>query len=84
MFEHIDLEEKNVCVDIKKKAQTMLKKIMETQKKIIDAKGTDKAPKILIIFEDIQSDARFMRSSEFLKCFLMNRHYGLSVWLCGQ
>jgi len=84
MFDHIDIEEKNICVDIRKKAQPLLRKIMESQKKIIDAKGTDKAAKILIIFEDIQSDARFMRSSEFLKCFLMNRHYGLSVWLCGQ
>lgn len=84
MFDHIKIDEKNICVDIKKEAQPLLRKIMESQKKIIDAKGTDKAPKVLIIFEDIQSNARFMKCSEFLKCFLMNRHYGLSVWLCGQ
>jgi hypothetical protein len=84
MFEHLSLPESNICVEIKKKAEKLLNKLMAEQKKIVDSKGIEKAPKLLIIFEDIQSDARFMRCSAFLKSFLMNRHFGMSVWLCGQ
>lgn len=84
MFEHLKLSESNIIVDIKKEAKKKLESIMSKQKDVIDSKGIDRADKVLIIFEDIQSDGSFMRSSAFLKCFLMNRHYGLSVWLCGQ
>lgn len=84
LFQHIKLDEKNVIVDIKKEASKKLKEIMEKQKKTIDEKGVEKAEKVLIIYEDIQSDSRFMRSSEFLKSFLMMRHYNMMVFLCGQ
>ena len=83
LFQHIQLPEDNIIVDITN-ASYILDDIMEEQKNVIDSKGISKAEKILIIFEDIQSDARFMRSTEFKRCFLMNRHYGMSVWLCGQ
>lgn len=84
LFENLKIDDENIIVDIKRDAQAKLKEIMQQQKDAIDSKGIEKAERVLIIFEDIQSNARFMRSSEFLKCFLMNRHYGLSVWLCGQ
>ena len=84
MFEHLKLPSSNIIVDIRKGAKAKLESIMSEQLEVIDSKGIEKAEKVLIIFEDIQSNGPFMRSSEFLKCFLMNRHYGLSVWLCGQ
>jgi len=84
MFEHIELDDENICVEIKKEAPALLRKIMEQQKETIDSKGVDKAEKVLIIFEDIQSNGSFMRSPEFLKCFIMNRHFNLMVFLCGQ
>jgi len=84
MFQHIDLDDGNICVDIKKEASPLLRKIMAKQKETIDSKGVDKAEKVLIIYEDIQSNTKFMRSSEFLKTFVMNRHYNLMVFLCGQ
>jgi hypothetical protein len=84
LFENLNLDDENIIVDINRDAQAKLREIMDDQKEVIDSEGIDKAEKVLIIFEDIQSNSRFMRSSEFLKCFLMQRHYGLSVWLCGQ
>jgi hypothetical protein len=63
-----------------------LEDIMEEQREEIEEKKgkLHKCKKILIIFEDVQGNAKFMRSKPFLKCFIANRHYGLSTWLCGQ
>jgi len=72
--DHID-----VSLDI-----SFLEKILEKQKNIIEKKGIDGAPRILVIFEDVQGNAKYMKESAFLKCYIANRHYGLSVYLCGQ
>jgi len=82
MFEHLNLPEENISTDLRN--TNFLEEILEKQKRDIEDKGTDKARRVLIIFEDIQSNARYMNKPAFKKCFLMNRHYGCSVWLCGQ
>ncbi len=64
--------------------ETKLDKIIQTQKDLIDEKGLTKSPKILIIFEDIQSDSTFMTSKSFLKCFIQCRHLNISTFLLGQ
>jgi hypothetical protein len=61
-----------------------LDKIIFDQGIKIEKKGLLKSPKILIIFEDIQSDERFMRSKSFLKCFIQCRHLNISTFLLGQ
>lgn len=61
-----------------------LEKILDTQKKIIAERGLGKSPKILIIFEDIQSSGKFMRSKSFLEAFIAGRHSNASVALCSQ
>ena len=81
MFEHLKLNPENIFVDLD---PDDLSKIMEKQKNIIDKKGIEKAPKILVIFEDCQANNKFMKSKPFLKAFIANRHYGMSTWLCGQ
>ena len=81
LFKHAKIPEDNIFMDIKEKD---LAKILKDQRTIIEDKGIEKAPKILIIFEDIQSNGKFMRSKSFLKSFIANRHYGISTWLCGQ
>ena len=47
-------------------------------------KNISKAPKILVIFEDIVSNQRLMRSKPFLECFVKPRHLNFSVWLLTQ
>lgn len=65
--------------------QEMLMGIMDKQAKIIKKKGDiSKAPKVLILLDDIQSDKKFLASKAIKRLFLMNRHYGISTWLCGQ
>jgi hypothetical protein len=58
--------------------------ILETQQKLIETKGLLKSPKILIIFDDCQSDAKFLSTKSFLRCFIQCRHLNISTFLCGQ
>jgi len=82
IFAHLKLPQDNICVDLRD--TKFLEDILEKQKEKIEQDGVHKAEKVLVIYEDVQSNARFMRSKAFLRSFLMNRHFGLSTWLCGQ
>jgi hypothetical protein len=61
-----------------------LDKILDLQDSIVSDKGLDKSPKMLIIFEDIQSDAKFMNTKSFIRCYIQGRHMNISTFLCGQ
>lgn len=61
-----------------------LQHIIKVQKQLIEKKGLDKAPRILIIFDDIISQTKFMNSSFFTKMYIQNRHLGISTWVCTQ
>ena len=61
-----------------------LKHIIKTQKGIIESKGLDKAPKLLVVFDDIISQKKFMNSEFFTQCYIQNRHIGISTWVCTQ
>jgi hypothetical protein len=63
----------------------ILDNILQKQKDFIASKGLDKSPKILIIFEDIQSNSNnIMNTPSFLKCFIQARHLNVSTFLLGQ
>jgi hypothetical protein len=81
LFKHAKIPEKNIFIDVK---ISDLSKILEKQRGVIEKKGIAKVSKTLIIYEDIQGCAKFMRSKPFLNSFIANRHYGVSTWLCGQ
>ena len=61
-----------------------LKKIMELQKLQVKKHGSDKAPQILIIYDDVIAHPQFMRTNEFIKSFIASRHYNLTVCVCTQ
>ena len=58
--------------------------IMTLNKEIIEEQGLVKAPKILIIYDDIISDKKFMNTKAFLHSFVASRHYNASVVICTQ
>lgn len=62
----------------------LLKELMKEQKKRIKAEGADKAPKILIIYDDVISHPQFMKNKYFIKSFIANRHSNFTVFLCSQ
>jgi hypothetical protein len=62
----------------------IVQQILDFQKAQIEELGIEKAPKALIIYDDIQSYATFLKSNAVTKSFIMNRHFNCSTWLCGQ
>jgi energy-coupling factor transporter ATP-binding protein EcfA2 len=79
--EYLNLDEKYIITE---NFEPRLEHIITTQRGIIEKKKIENSPKILIIFDDIQSQDSFMRSGSFLKCFIQNRHYNISTILCSQ
>lgn len=69
---------------IEKPDKDFLENVFAEQEQKIKANGIDKADKVLFAFEDIISHAKFMRSKEFLKAFVMGRHLGCSSMICTQ
>ena len=58
--------------------------IMEINKDLIEEHGVDKAPRILMCYDDIISDTKFMNSRPFTHSFVASRHYNASVIVCTQ
>jgi len=83
IFQELELDDDNIHMDM---SIDELEEIMEIQKEEIEAKKgkLHLCKKVLIIFEDCQANHKFMNSKPFLRCFIANRHYGISSWLCGQ
>ncbi len=81
LVEYLDIPSNRIFADFDLKA---LDDILKTQDDLIKKKGILKSPKILILLDDIQSDAKFLRSKKIKRCFIQNRHLNISTWLCGQ
>ena len=71
----------DVSLDIK-----FLEEILTKQKDRIEKKKKKihLVEKVLIIFDDCQSNSRYMKNKSFLKSFIANRHFGVSTWFCSQ
>jgi hypothetical protein len=65
-----------------------IQQVLDYQKTQIKQLGIARAPRTLLVLEDMQTHSAgkdsVMRSRAFLECFLANRHNNLSVFLCGQ
>jgi hypothetical protein len=61
-----------------------LRKIEAHQEKEIKEKGSGKAQKFCIIFDDVVGHVKLMNSPEFIGAFIKARHFNFSVFLCSQ
>jgi hypothetical protein len=64
-----------------------VKDVLEKMRKIVDEMGIEKACKefkVAIIFDDILSRAKLLRSDIMRKMFTANRHYLVSVFILSQ
>lgn len=77
------LQLKMVISDMQK-AEEALQKIMDIQSESIKKKGYENTKKILIYFDDVVGDQKFMNSKVMMNAFIKNRHYNFSVILCSQ
>ena len=81
LFKHLKLKKDHIFSDMNPKD---LRKIIDEQRAVIEKTSIDKAPRVLLIFEDVQGSKKFMNSKAFTEAFIANRHFGASTWLCGQ
>jgi hypothetical protein len=61
-----------------------IQQIMSTNKAIILEKKVHKSPKILIVYDDVISNKKFMNTKPFTHSFIASRHYNASVFICSQ
>jgi hypothetical protein len=78
---YLGLDEKNMFNELDPE---IIQKILDNQVKKVEEKGVDKAPKVAVILDDIQSSPAFMRSNPFTQLFIAGRHYSISVFVCCQ
>jgi hypothetical protein len=83
------LEQQKVHIEsVLDPAPSDIQAVLDYQKAQIKRHGIVKAPRTLLILEDMQTHSTgknsVMNSKPFLECFLANRHNNLSVWLAGQ
>jgi len=81
LYKNLDIPDKNL---ISKPDVSFLQGLYNEKEDTIKAKGIDKATKDLVIFEDIISHKKFMNSTEFLRAYVMGRHYSISIMVCTQ
>lgn len=62
----------------------IIEKIMEINKKIILEKQVHKSPRLLLVYDDVIGDKKFMNTKPFLHSFIASRHYNGSVIICTQ
>jgi hypothetical protein len=83
LYKHLDLDDENF---FKPNAEGLnqIKHIIRTQKSVIKEDGIENSPSILLIFDDMANERKFLASDEYLKLHIMNRHYNISVFSLYQ
>ncbi len=79
----LDLPDEDIIDDLKE-APAFLSEIMAEQVVEIEAKGAHKAPKYLVIYDDVISNPEFLKTDEFVRSFVMNRHFNFTTMICSQ
>jgi len=80
---HLDIPSQRIYTD-PSTYLARLNHIFETQDALIKSGGIAKSPKILCIFDDIQSATKFMNSDAFTKLFIAGRHSNISIIVAIQ
>lgn len=62
----------------------VIQNIMNKNKELIEDKGVDKSPRLLLVYDDIISNVKFMNTKPFRHSFIASRHYNASVIVCTQ
>jgi hypothetical protein len=78
LYDHLKLK-KNQIYKPNAKGLAQIEHIIETQKQLIKEDGIENTPSILIIFDDMANEKKFLNSDTYLKLHIMNRHYNISV-----
>ena len=64
--------------------ETIIGGIMEICADIVEEKKAHKAPRVLMVFDDVVSEKKYLNKKEFTKCFIMSRHFNMSSIILSQ
>jgi len=81
LAEHLGLEKKRIVTS---DFENKLEHIFTAQERIIKSKGLDKSPKILLLYDDLQADQKFLKSKIFMRSFIANRHSNITTIFLSQ
>jgi hypothetical protein len=83
IHEYIDDEDQDLITDLAA-APGRIQELMDEQRALIEELGADKAPQVLLIYDDVVSDKDLLTSDQFGKSFIMSRHHNFTTCLCTQ
>jgi len=81
LIKDLKLKKENIISDF---TEEDVKKILNENEKIIEQKGFNKSRRILLVFDDILSNQKFLKSKTATKLASANRHYNVSYIMCSQ
>lgn len=81
LIKDLKLEKKNIITDFD---EEKVKSIMDKQENIIQADGFKRSPKVMLLFDDILSNQKFLKSKTLTRLATANRHFNISYIFCSQ
>lgn len=81
LIKDLKLEKKYIISDFK---ENQVLEIMNKAERTIEEKGFKNSPKIMMLFDDILSNPKFLRSSTVVKLATANRHFNISYIFSSQ
>ena len=81
LIKDLKLPKKNVISDFD---EEKVKEIMDKAERTVQKNGFKESPKIMMLFDDILSNQKFLRSKTATKLATANRHFNISYIFCSQ
>jgi hypothetical protein len=81
LIKDLKLEKENIISDFD---EEKVKSIMDKQEKAIQADGFKKSKKLMLLFDDILSNQKFLKSKTLTRLATANRHFNISYIFCSQ
>ena len=77
------IPKKNVYTDVMEGIKE-IEEVLNDNRALIEKVGADKAPKILLVYDDVVGDKDLMREPMFIKSFIACRHFNCTTMICTQ
>ena len=81
LIKDLKLEKKNIITDFD---EEKVKEIMDKAERTIKKDGFKNSPKIMMVFDDILSNQKFLKSKTATRLATANRHFNISYIFCSQ
>ncbi len=81
LIKDLKLEKKNIITDFN---EEKVKEIMDKAERTIQKDGFKNSPKICLLFDDILSNQKFLKSKTAIRLATANRHFNISYIFCSQ